>query len=142
MRRRFQFSLKWIFALPVFAGAVLTAMTARPLWVSILCVRMLLIAWVGLLGVMVAQGGRFARAFGIAAFFPAAVGAVLAVRPIFYSRVQMPPSDVANQALRMFNDMLHLDFKFSAGFLLAASLGSGIAGQAMAWLRSNSLERQ
>ncbi|HET6880340.1 MAG TPA: hypothetical protein VFI31_09305 [Pirellulales bacterium] len=138
MRRGCQFSLKWVLALPVFAGAVLAAMTGRPLWLCVPGLRLLLVAWVGLLGVAVAQGGRFARAFGIAAFLPAALAAGIAVRPIFYPRVNMPPSDVHGQLMRTFNrDLPYVDFKFTTGFLLATSVLCGVAGQGLAWLIAN-----
>lgn len=135
MRGRYQFRLKWVLAFPVFTGALLAGMTGRPLWLYIPCLRLFLVAWVGVLAVDVAQGGRFARGFGIAAFLPAALAASLAVRPVFYQRVNMAPSDVHSQLMRTFSrDMQYLDFKFSAGFLLAASLICGAAGQGAAWL--------
>jgi hypothetical protein len=182
MRRRFQFSVEWLLALTIVVAVALVALIAQPPWISILAIRLTLIAAMGLVAVMAIQGGSLVRAFGIGAAFPAAAGAVLAVAPLFYLPDLMPEQDADGrvtsplrdppagdrrlrgsfrdahpgdgQVRRTFSDLPKADgnvietfgelpeteLRFRAGFLLGASLLSGLVGLGLAWLVLDSAE--
>jgi hypothetical protein len=168
MRRRFQFSVEWLLALTIVVAVALVALIAQPPWISILALRLTLIAAMGLAAVMAIQGGPLVRAFGIGAAFPATVGAVLAVAPLFYLPDSMSEQDADGPVTRTFRDLPEGDrnvrrprrdlpagdghvigtfgdlseseLRFRAGFLFGASLLSGLVGLGLAWLVLDSAE--
>ena len=154
MRRRFQFSVEWLLALTIVVAVALVALMAQPPWLSILAIRLTLIAAMGLVAVMAIQGGPLVRAFGIGAVFPAAVGAVLAVAPLFYVPNSVPGRDGDRHVPRTiselpegdgnvittFGDLSETELRFRAAFLFGATLSSGLVGLGLAWLVLDSCE--
>ncbi|HWB08566.1 MAG TPA: hypothetical protein VG826_05055 [Pirellulales bacterium] len=140
MRRRLQFSVEWVLASTIVVAIALAALSAEPAWLSILAIRLTLIAAMGLVAVMAFQGGPWARAFAAGAAFPVAVGAILAVAPLFYLPEQMPSPERADQVVRAFGDLAETELRFRAGFVLGASLLSGLAGLGLSWLVLDSAE--
>jgi hypothetical protein len=126
---RFQFSLKWLLAVPAVSGIGLAAFMAETEWIAALAIRSFLLVAFGLTATMVTAGDRYVRAFGIGSAFPIAAGAVWAVMPILSDPLMISGIlDIPTEAQFLLAGGQIFDLKFRAGFLLAtALLGGGVS---------------
>ena len=131
-----QFSLKWVFLGPLVAGLLVWLLLPHGhsfYWTVALRVALFLLAVP--VFVMIAQGGRFMRAFGIGALCPSVVGVTLAARPLFHGPKNASIPDFTILALRNLNDGAPLaDLQFVLGFLVSLGVVCGLAGIAISRL--------
>lgn len=139
MSRRFQFGLRAILLAPVIAGIALIALMPHDGWAGFylaFALRIGLIAVPVPALVMIAQGGRWTRAFGIGALCPALIGLLIAAQPLFvHSTYGFVPQTLMDLVRRnLWDDQLPLyDLQFRTAFVLAACLIFGIVGMVTSW---------
>jgi hypothetical protein len=139
-----QFSLKWLFVGPLCVGLLIWALLPRGhsfYWAVALRITLFLLAVPVL--VMIAQGGRWARAFGLGALCPSLVGNALAASPLFHGPKGGNFQGLTILALRNLNDGSPLmDLQFRVGFLVAVGMASGLAGVGISWLANSGRSEQ
>jgi hypothetical protein len=145
MSRRFQFSLKWLLSAPALCGIVAAAFVAKDWWVQTLLLHLVPIMTFGSVVAMLFSRGRYMAAFACGGVFPAFIGAVLAVKPLFggrsYDNGDGSLADLVLSLLGDGNPLLDDEFKFRVAFLLAATLLGGFAGISIRLLDSHKDEK-
>ncbi|MGH7135285.1 MAG: hypothetical protein ACREHD_06055, partial [Pirellulales bacterium] len=131
-----QFNLKWVLASPLVVGLLVWTLSPRGYslyWIIALRSVFFLLAVPILL--MIVEGGRRSRAFGLGALCPAIVGVALAAQPLFYAPKPGYLRGLMVLAARKLSDGSPLaDLQFSLGFLLTLGLVCGTAGVLLSWL--------
>jgi hypothetical protein len=147
-----RFSLKWLLSVPLLVGLLILVFSPHEnnvYWIGALRVAFFILAVP--VFVMIVQGGRWLRAFGLGALCPSVVGIVLAAHPFFHGPIpafswsgdtERPPG-LMILARRGLEDGSQIsDVQFDLGFLLSLGVVCGLVGVGVSWLTNSGRSEQ
>jgi hypothetical protein len=146
-----RFSLKWVFAAPLLVGLLIWVLSPHRSIYWVIPLRIAFFVSAVPVLVMIAQGGRWARAFGLGALCPSVVGIVVAARPICHGAIPAfswagepgRPAGLTILARRCLEDGSQLsDLQFTLGFLVAMGFVCGLVGVGVSWLMKSGRSEQ
>jgi hypothetical protein len=131
---RFQFSIRWIFAVTAIVGVALAALSAKPSWISGLLIQLIFLAMPGFVAVLLVAGRGYARAFAIGAVAPTLIGFAIAGRFLVGGDwIFAGTWRVLELAEYLFGQRADL-IRFFAIFIWSATLIGGTVAVVIRWL--------
>jgi len=130
---RFQFSIRWIFAVTMAVGLALAALSAKPSWISNMLIQLIFLVMPGLVATLLVAGRGYARAFAIGAVAPPLVGFAVTGRFLVAANWGWPTNkSIVEMAAYIFG--LREDLGVVAIYIWSATLLGGTLAVVIRWL--------